>query len=63
MQNLEDRLIQKVRATERTLLDRYAKDWRRAETVEERELLHVKQAVVSDLTKTIIHSIRGEKNG
>ncbi len=63
MQNWEDKIISKVRQTEKTLHERYSKDWRKAKTVEERELLHVKQSVISDLTNSLIHNIRGEKHG
>ena len=61
MQSLEDRLIQKAKNSEKLLRDKYAKEWRLTKSPEERELIWYKDQALSDLTKSMINSIRGEK--
>ena len=61
MQSLEDRLIQMTKRCEKLLSEKYSKAWRSSKDPAERELLWVKDQALSDLTKTIIHSIRGDK--
>ena len=61
MQNLEDRLIQKAKNSEKLLKEKYAKEWRQTKSPEERELIWYKDQALSDLTKFMINSIRGDK--
>ena len=63
MQSLEQRLIEKVQRAEGILEARYFSEWRKAETLEDREAIHNKTTVLKDLIRVVIHSIRGEKNG
>ena len=63
MQNLEDRLVQKTRNTKKRLEEKYFKEWKKAQTVLEREQAWTKVQVINDLTQDLIHDIRGDKHG
>ncbi len=63
MQNLEERLVQKARQAESAVEEQLFNNWRKAETVEERELIVCQCKALKALTNNIIHSIRGEKHG
>jgi len=42
-------------------MDKYSKDWLKSEDPEKREEIWLKAQVLKDLTKTMVHAIRGEE--
>ena len=63
MQSLTEKMVNKAKSAERQVEEKLFSQWRKAGTVEEREDLHSQSKVLKALTNTMIHSIRGDKNG
>lgn len=63
IQSSEDKLVTKARQAESVVEEQIFSQWRKAETVEEREMLVAQARALKSLTNNIVHSIRGEKHG
>lgn len=63
MQSHEDKLVQRVRAAESVVEEQLFDKWRQADSTQEREMLACSCKALKALTNSIIHAIRGEKNG
>ena len=50
-----------ARKAEKLLTDKYAKEWMKEEDIQKRDEIWLKVTVLKDLTKTMIHAIRGDK--
>ena len=61
MLSLTERMTTTARKAEKLLMDKYAKDWLKSEDPEKREEIWLKAQVLKDLTKTMVHAIRGEE--
>lgn len=63
MQSLTERMTDQVRKAEKRLTDKYAQEWMKETDIVKRDEIWLRVSVVKDLTKTMIHAIRGEEYG